>query len=92
MTGYIIYYQQQNGGEKLSVNTNNTTRNVTITELIEGATYSIKMVATSSTIPSTETAALTVTIGTGLPLFQKYRSLCSIISSTAIDNIVMTGI
>ena len=103
VTGYIIYYQQQNGGERLSVNTNNTTTNITITELNERATYSITMVATSSTIPSTETAALTVTVGTGLPLFQRCRILCNIISSTVrqfcvvllavqVDNIVTIGI
>ena len=35
----------------------------TITGLIPGATYSITMMATSSTLPSTVTAAETVTLG-----------------------------
>ena len=55
MTGYIIYYQQD-GGERLSQNAVATATTATITGLIAGAAYSITMVATSSTLPSTETA------------------------------------
>ena len=62
VTGYIIYYQQD-GGQRLSENAGATATTVTITGLIAGATYSIIMVATSSTLPSTETAVQTVTIG-----------------------------
>ena len=62
MTGYIIYYQQD-GGERLSQNAVATATTATITGLIAGAAYSIIMVATSSTLPSTETAAQTVSIG-----------------------------
>ena len=63
VTGYIIYYQQQDGGHTDSVSAGITTTTATITGLMTGATYSITMVATSSTLPSTVTAAVTVTIG-----------------------------
>ena len=64
MTGYIIYYQQEEGGQRLSESAEAAATTASITGLIAGATYSITIVATSSTLPSTETAALTVTIGT----------------------------
>ena len=63
VTGYIIYYQHQDGGHTDSEMTGATATNATITGLMTGATYSITMVATSSTLPSTVTAAETVTIG-----------------------------
>ena len=63
VTGYIIYYQQD-GGQRISENAGATATTATITGLIAGATYSISMVATSRTLPSTETAAQTVTLGT----------------------------
>ena len=63
MTGYIIYYQQD-GGQRLSENAGAAATTATITGLITEATYSISMVATSSMLPSNETAAHTVTIGT----------------------------
>ena len=62
VTGYIIYYQRD-GGQRLSENAGTTATSATITGLIAGATYSITMVAASSTLPSTETTAQTVTIG-----------------------------
>ena len=64
VTGYIIYYQQEEGGQRFSESTEAAATTASIIELIAGATYSITMVATSSTMPSTETAALIVTIGT----------------------------
>ena len=64
MTGYIIYYQQEDGGQRLSESAEAAATTASITGLIAGATYSITMVATSSTLPSNETAPLTVTIGT----------------------------
>ena len=64
MTGYIIYYQQEEGGQRLSESAEAAATTASITGLIAGATYSITMVATSSTLPSNETAALTVPIGT----------------------------
>ena len=62
VTGYIIYYQQQDGGHSGSVMAGATATNATITGLMTGA-YSITMVATSSTLPSTVTTAETITIG-----------------------------
>ena len=62
MTGYIIYYQQQDGGHNGSEMTGATAITTTITGLMAGATYSITMVAISSTLPSTVTAAETITI------------------------------
>ena len=63
MTGYIIYYQQD-GGQRLSENAGATATTAPITGLIAGTTYYITMVATSSMLPSTKTAAQTVTLGT----------------------------
>ena len=62
--GYIIYYQQQDVGHNGLVIPGATTTTATITGLMTGATYSITMVATSSTLPSNETAAVNITIGT----------------------------
>ena len=63
MTGYIIYYQQQDGGHNGSEMAGATATTATITGLMTGATYSITVVATSSTLSSNETAAETTTIG-----------------------------
>ena len=63
VTGYIIYYQQQDGGHTDLVYAEANVTTATITKLMTGATYSITMVATSSTLPSTVTAAETITIG-----------------------------
>ena len=63
VTGYIIYYQQQDGGQIDSVIAGATAITTVITGLIPGATYSITLVATSSTLP-TMTAAGTISIGT----------------------------
>ena len=63
VTGYIIYYQQQDGGHTGSKMAEDTATTATITGLMTGATYSITMVATSSTLPSTVTAAETISIG-----------------------------
>ena len=62
VTGYIIYYQQQDGGHNGSEMAGATTTTATITGLIPGATYSITIVVTSSTLPSNVTAAETITI------------------------------
>ena len=80
MTGYIIYYQQQQGGQRLSESAEAAATNVTITGLITGVTYIITMLATSSILPSTETAALNVTIGTGQTLIRNTNILCTIIT------------
>ena len=63
VTGYIIYYQQQDGGHNGLMMAGVNATNATINGLIMGATYSITMVATSSTLPSTVTAAKNITIG-----------------------------
>ena len=56
MTGYIISYQQQDGVQSDSVTVDDTAVTSTIiTGLMIGATYSISIVATSNTLPSTET-------------------------------------
>ena len=62
VTGYIIYYQQD-GGRRLSRSVEYTATTTTITGLIVGTNYSITMVATSSTLPSIESEAETITIG-----------------------------
>ena len=62
VTGYMIYYQED-GGERLSVSAGASATTASITGLTVGATYSITMVATSSTLPSTVTGPQTVTIG-----------------------------
>ena len=63
VTGYIICYQQQDGGHTGSVMAGANATTATITGLMTGATYSITMVATSSTLPSTVTAEEHITIG-----------------------------
>ena len=63
VTGYIIYYQQQDGGHTGSVTAGATSTTTIITGLMTGATYSISVVATSSMLPSNVTAAVTITIG-----------------------------
>ena len=63
VTSYIIYYQQQDGGHNGLVIPGATTTTSIIIGLMTGATYFITMVATSSTLPSTVSAAETITIG-----------------------------
>ena len=63
MTGYTIYYQQQDGGPSGSVEAGQYDTSITIPGLIVGVTYSISIVANSSTLPSTVTTGLSATIG-----------------------------
>ena len=64
MTGYIISYQQKDGVHSDSVNVNETAVTSTIiTGLMIGATYSISIVATTSTLPSNVTTAPDIAIG-----------------------------
>ena len=65
VTGYTVYYQQQDGGVNSSVEAGQTDSDssITIPGLIVGATYSISIVANSSTLPSTVTTGPTATIG-----------------------------
>ena len=85
VTGYIIYYQQQQGGQRFSESAGATATNTIITGLITGVTYFITMLATSSILPSTETSALNVTIGRGQPLIQRYNIII-IVTSAVKDN------
>ena len=72
MTGYTIYYQQQDGGPK-EAGQHDTS--ITIPGLIVGATYSISIVAKSSTLPSTTTTGPSATIGTF------HQTLCHYLST-----------
>ena len=66
VTGYIIYYKQD-GGQRLSQSVRATATAAIITGLSNG-TYSITVVATSSTLPSNESETAVVTIGIQLHL------------------------
>ena len=68
-TGYIIYYQQQDGEKRFSLTTATT---FTITGLIVGSTYSISVASTSAALPSAATALHDVTIGTTYYYFEGY--------------------
>ena len=63
MTGYIIYYQQQDGGHTGSEIAGATATTASISGLITGATYSITIVVTSTTLSSSEAAPVIITIG-----------------------------
>ena len=80
VTGYTIYYQQQDGGHSGSVEAGQTDTSITIPGLIVGATYSISIVANSSTLPSTVTTGHRATIGT---LFTHFTKPCVTITICA---------
>ena len=63
VTGYTIYYQQQDGGPSGSVEAGQYDTSITIPGLTVGATYSISIVANSSTLPSTVTTGPSATTG-----------------------------
>ena len=72
VTGYTIYYQQQDGGPSGSVEAGQYDTSITIPGLIVGATYSISIVANSSTLPSTVTTGpSSATIGILLLYYYK---------------------
>ena len=50
VTGYTIFYQQQDGGESGSLEVWETDTSVIITGLMRGVTYNISMLAKSSTL------------------------------------------
>ena len=54
VTGYTIFYQQQDGGHssRHSMEAEETDTSVTITGLMRGATYSINIMANSNTLPN----------------------------------------
>ena len=62
-TGYTVFYQQVGGLHSGSVMTEDTANSVVITELNQGATYSISVVANSSTLPSNVATGPDATIG-----------------------------
>ena len=77
VTGYTIFYQQQDGGESGSAETweidtnegesgsvevGETDTSVTITGLMRGATYALSIVANSNTLPSKIIAGPDLTI------------------------------
>ena len=63
VTGYTIFYQDQDGGESGSLEVGETDTNATITGLMSGATYNISIIANSSTLPSDIIAGPDLTIG-----------------------------
>ena len=64
VTGYIISYKQQD--EVHSDSFTETVTSTIITGLMIGTTYSISIVATSSTLSSNVTTAPDITIGNGV--------------------------
>ena len=61
VTGYTIYYQYSMALPSMTAEA--TTTSTTITGLITGVTYSINVVANSTTLPSNVTTAPDITIG-----------------------------
>ena len=68
VTGYTIFYLDQNGQESGLVEVRETETNVTITGLMRGSTYNISIMANSSTLPGDIIAgpAAHLTIGIGI--------------------------
>ena len=63
VTGYTIYYQQE-GGERRSLRTEAGAITANISGLISGETYSITVVALSTSLPSNESLPYTINTGT----------------------------
>ena len=82
VNGYIIYYQRDGGEEESSMVDGGATTSTTIMELSAG-TYSVTMVATSTSFPSSNTTAQTVEIGNHMrcPVTESSLHLC--LSSTS---------
>ena len=70
MTGYYIYYQYNMTLHSMTAEADATS--ATITGLIAGVTYSINVVANSTTLPSIVTTAPNITIG----IRESVDSLC----------------
>ena len=66
VTGYTIFYQQQDGGDSGSVEAEETNNRIIISGLIRGATYSISIMAKSDTLPSDTISEKIQIIGTRL--------------------------
>ena len=67
ITGYTIFYQQQDGGHnpRHSLETEETVTSVVITGLMRGATYNISIMTGSNTLPSDVIARPNQTISMG---------------------------
>ena len=65
VTGFVIFYWQEGEGvyHSDSVNAEDTDRQIVIPSLTMGYTYYISMVATSNTLSSMETTAISLFIG-----------------------------
>ena len=65
VTGFVIFYWQEGEGvyHSDSVNAKDTDRQIVIPSLTMGYTYYISMVATSNTLSSMETTAISLFIG-----------------------------
>ena len=63
VTGYTVFYQEQDGGESGSLEVGETDTSISITGLMRGATYSIRIMSISSTLPGSITVGLDQTIG-----------------------------
>ena len=62
VTGYVVYYREQNGEQNGSVTAEGSESASNITGLNPGTNYSIEIVATSNTLPS-DTTLQHITIG-----------------------------
>ena len=63
VNGYIIYYRQQPGGQRMSQAASQTATSARISGLTPGVNYSIEILSISSTLPSTLTPAQNIHIG-----------------------------
>ena len=63
VTGYIVFYQQESGGQNGTVKAGQTADSISINGLIAGATYSISVVAMSNTLNSVLTDLPDFTLG-----------------------------
>ena len=86
VTGFIIYYQHF-GRERLSQSVGSTANNATITGLIAGS-YFITMVATSSTLPSAETAVESIALGIMLHEGIHFKSITIFQVLTSIPQVI----
>ena len=66
VTGYMVYYTTEGQSESLTMKANET--EAIVADLIPGATYSIEILALSSTLPSNLTTTEYFTIGEFLKL------------------------
>ena len=87
VTGYMVYYTTEGQSESLTVKANET--EAIVADLIPGATYSIEILALSSTLPSNLTATEFITIGEFLKV--KLSQVSSLCFFTEAANISLTS-